>query len=130
MKVLYLFLLLLAPKVLQDTQDPIDKTAEFLRSGNITELAKTFAPDVDVTILGNEDNYPAAKAQEILTIFFKQNQPKSAQILHRISSNANYRFGVVLVTTSNGTFRVSFNLKNTGGHFELDDIHIESEKTK
>lgn len=128
MKVLYLFLLLLTPNVFQDTQDPIDKTAELLRSGNITELAKSFAPEVDVTILGNEDSYPAARAEEIIANFFRQNQPRSAKILHRITSNANYRFGVVLITTPNGVYRVSFNLKNTGGHFELDDIHIESEK--
>jgi len=128
MKVLYVFFLLLLSNVPQDIQDPIDKTAELLKNGNITELAKTFSPEVDLTILGNEDSYPAAKAEEILANFFRQNQPRSAKILHRITSNANYRFGVVLLTTSNGSYRVSFNLRNSGGHFEMNDIHIESEK--
>jgi len=130
MKKLYMFLLLLLPLsfVSANAQDPIEKTAELIQSGNITELVKTFAPDVEVNIMGNEDSYPAAKAGEILSNFFKQNQPRSAKVLHRITSNANYRFAVIIVVTNNGSFRVSVNLKNTNGHFELNDIHIESEK--
>jgi peptidoglycan/xylan/chitin deacetylase (PgdA/CDA1 family) len=128
MKLLYVFFLLLLSYIPQDIQDPIDKTADLLKNGNVTELAKSFAPEVDLTILGNEDSYPAAKAAEILANFFRQNQPRSAKILHRIASNANYRFAVVLLTTSNGVYRVSYNLKNIGGQFEMNDIHIESEK--
>ncbi len=37
--------------------DPIDKVAELIRQGNIHELSKLFAPNVEVTILGTKTVY-------------------------------------------------------------------------
>jgi hypothetical protein len=128
MKKLYMFFLLIFSSAFVNAQDPIEQTAGIIQSGEIQQLAKTFAPTVELAIPGAEDSYPAAKAAELLEAFFKQNQPRSVKILHRIISNPNYRFAVLLVSTSNGNYRMSFNLKNKSGHFELNDVHIESQR--
>ncbi|MGZ3833486.1 MAG: DUF4783 domain-containing protein, partial [Mucilaginibacter sp.] len=60
----------------------------------------------------------------------KNNQPKSVKILHRIDSNPNYRFAVLILTTENGIYRTSFSLKNIKGRFEMNELRIEAEKTK
>lgn len=128
MKILYLFFLLTLTSAVAGAQDPIEQNAEFIKTGEIQRLAKTFAPTVELSIPGSEDSYPAAKAAELLETFFKQNQPRSVKIIHRITSNPNYRFAVLVLTTSNGNYRMSFNLKNKSGHFELNGLHIEPER--
>lgn len=128
MKKLYILLLLLLPVTLARAQDEIDKTAELIKTGNVQQLSKSFAQTVELSILETEDSYPAAKTAELLNDFFNQHEPKSVKVLHRVTSNANYRYAVILLTTSSGNYRVSFNLKNKAGHFELNDLHIETQK--
>jgi hypothetical protein len=132
MKLLYLFLLMLPLSFVfaHTTDDPIDKTAELIRQGNVHELAKSFASSIELTLPEQENTYSSAQAEQILSNFFKQNQPQAVKILHRVTSNANYRFAVVLLTTNNGVFRTSFSLKSNGGKFELNELRIETEKTK
>jgi len=131
MKILYLFLLILPLSfVFADPADPIDKAAELIRQGNIHELAASFASNVELTIMGEENTYPNTQAEQIITDFFKKNQPRSVKILHRITSNTSYHFAVLIVTTSNGVYRTSISLKNIQGRFELNELRIEAEKTK
>jgi Domain of unknown function (DUF4783) len=130
MKLLYLSLLLLSPFVLQNNGDPIEKTAALLRSANIDELSQYFASTVDITMKGEEASYPGAEAKVILANFFAQNQPKAVKILHRITSSAKFNYGVVILTTDNGVYRVAFSLKNNKGKFELTELRFEVEKAK
>jgi hypothetical protein len=130
MKLLYLSLLLLSSFVLQNTGDPIEKTADLLRTDNISELSKYFASNVDLTIKGQENNYSDTEAKVVLINFFDQNPPREVKILHRITSSAKYQYGVVILTTSNATYRVAFSLKNNNGKFELTEMRIETEKAK
>jgi hypothetical protein len=113
-----------------NTVDPIDKTAGLIRRANVTELAKSFAPSFELSILDDENVYTPQPAAQKLTEFFKKNPPKSVRVLHRIVSNRNYRFAVIILTTENGNFRTSFSLKDTGGQFLLNELRIETEKTK
>ncbi len=130
MKLLYLSLLFLLTFILQNTGDPIEKTAELLGNGNITELSKYFAATVDLTIKGEENSYSDAQAKLVLTNFFDKNPPQAVKILHRIASSAKYHYGVVILNTTNGIYRVAFSLKNNNGKFELTEMRIEDEKTK
>ncbi len=131
MKPLYLFLLLLVlPFIFAEPADVIDKTTELLREGNIHELAKSFSSSVELDITDEDNVYPSIQAEQILDNFFKQYQVKSVKVLHRITSNANYRYAVVIINTNRGIFRTSFALKNVNGSFELNELRIESEKTK
>jgi len=130
MKLLCLVLLSLVPFMSKDTGDSIDRTAELLRTSNIEELCKSFAPTVDLTIMGEENIYPAAEAKNILVNFFKQKQPHSVKVLHKITSNTQYHYGVILLKTSNGEYRVAVALKNINGSFELTEMRIEAEKMK
>jgi len=101
-----------------------------LKTGNIEELSRSFASTVDMSIMGSDNTYPDTEAKTVLTNFFNKIQPQTAKVLHRITSNSNYRFGVVILTGNNGAYRVSFSLKNNNSKFELTEIRIETEKTK
>jgi hypothetical protein len=131
MRLLYLLLLILPLSfVSAGPADIIDKTVELIRQGNVNELAKSFSSTIELTVLDQENVYSNVQAEVILTNFFKNNQPKLVKILHRIASNPNYRFAVLTLTTNNGVYRVSLSLKNVNGRFELNELRIETEKTK
>lgn len=128
MKLLYPFMLLTLLFVPAITVDVIDKTAELIRKADIHELAQSFATTVDVAVLDDENVYSGSQAEQLLNSFFSKNQPRSVQILHRISSNPNYRYGVVMLTTTTGVYRVAFSLRKIEGEFKLTEIRIERKK--
>jgi hypothetical protein len=132
MKLIYLPLLMMLymVPVVSFAADPIDKVAEFIRQGNISELSKLFAPSVEITMPGQENVYSKEQAGIILDRFFSQNKPRSIKMLHKINSNPNYLFGVVMLTTDKGTFRISYTLKGTAGSMMLIEMSIEQEKAK
>ena len=97
MKLLYVLLLILPLSfIFAQSGDPIDKTAGLIKSGNIHELAGSFSRSVELTILDDENTYSNKQAEAALTDFFKHNQPISEKVFHRITSNANYRFAVLI----------------------------------
>ena len=131
MKSLYILLLILPLSFFPTVHpDIIDTTAELIKQGQIHELAKSFSSTVELAVLEEEHTYSSTQAEAVLNDFFKRNSPKSVTILHRITSNANYRFAVLILTTNNGVYRIALSLKNANEHFELTEIRIESEKTK
>jgi hypothetical protein len=131
MKLLYLPLLIilyLAPMV--GFADPIDKVADLIRQGNIHELANLFAASVEISVLNDENVYTKAQSEIILDKFFNQNKPKSVKMLHKVTSNPNFRFGVLIMTTENETFRITFTFKETDGNLMLIEFRVETEKVK
>ncbi|MGZ3836312.1 MAG: DUF4783 domain-containing protein, partial [Mucilaginibacter sp.] len=78
MKAFYLLLLIVPLCFLSVSgADPIDKTAELIRQGDIHELARSFSSTIELTVMAEENIYSNAQAELILTNFFKNNQPKS-----------------------------------------------------
>ena len=122
MKLLYVLLLIVPLFMFAEPADVIDRTAELLKDGNVHELAATFSPTIEMTILEDENVYSSSQAEQALANFFKRCQPKSAKVLHRINSNANYRYAVIILNTSNGTYRTCIALKNVNGKFELNEL--------
>lgn len=106
--------------------DIVDEIAGLLKSSNTKEISKYLASTVELTILSEEDVYSKVQAELILKDFFGKHQPSSIKVIHRLSSNPNYRFGVVQLTTENGVFRTTFSMKNTAGKFLITEMRIEN----
>jgi hypothetical protein len=107
----------------------IEKIAELIKTGNAHELAGFFAPNVDITILDQANVYSKAQSEMILEKFFKDHKPRAVKLLHRINSNPNYNFGVLILTTDKGKFRVSYTLKEIEKAMVIIELRIETEKT-
>lgn len=122
-----LILLYLVPNVC--LAGPIEKIAELIKQGNSHELAKFFAPSIDLTVLENTNVYSKTQAELILEKFFKENRPSSATVLHKVNSNASYNFGVLLLQTDKGKFRVSYTMKEIEKEMVIIELRIETEKT-
>ena len=110
--------------------DPVTKVAAIIRQGKISELTALMAENVDISVTGDDNTYPKTQAEGILTAFFSQHKPLSVQVLHKINSNPKYRFGVLLINTGKGVYRVALTLKAVNGAFQLIEMRIETEKVK
>lgn len=108
--------------------DVIDDVSGYFKSGNVNELSKYFSTTVELSILDKEEVYSANQAQLILKDFFVKHPPQGAKVIHRVVSNVNYKFGVIILNSAKGNYRVSFELKNTAGGFNITQIRIEENK--
>ena len=129
MKLLYLPLVVILYAI-PIAVGPIEKVAELMRQGNVAELSKMFASNVEI-IMNNEDNvYSKVQAGLILDKFFSQNKPVSVKIFHKVNSNPKYQFAVIILNTTKGAFRITYTLKEAGGSLMLIELRIETEKGK
>jgi hypothetical protein len=128
MKLLYLSFILSLAVLQPRTDDAIERTMNFLKQGNQAELYKTFAPSIDLTVLELQDTYPKQKAEAILNAFFSKNQPVNAKLIHRIDSNPDLLYAVIMLSTKSGNYRVSFSVKNNKGIYQLTELSIQEEK--
>ncbi len=110
--------------------DPVDNIAGLLRQNSIQDLSKLFAASVEVALPDEEAVYSKAQAAVVLQKFFDQNKSSGVKLLHKINSNPNYLFGVLLVTTDKGVYRIAVTLNKTDGSMKIIEIRIEAEKAK
>ena len=126
---LCLFLLLCAAPTFAG-DGPVSKVAGIIRSGKMSELTALMAENVEISITGDDNTYPKTQATGILTAFFNQHKPLSVKVLHKINSNPQYRFGVLLINTGKGVYRVALTFKEVNGAFQLIELRIEPEKVR
>ena len=110
--------------------DIIDDLSAQFRSGNSKEIAKHFASSVELIVIDQEDVYSKAQSEQILKDFFIKNPPNKSTIIHRISSNPNYRYGILSLGTKAGKFRVTITLKLTKAtnNFLINELRIEPDR--
>ena len=120
--------LIIAFSSLSSKADIIDDVGNLFKAGNTAEIAKYLAPRVEIGILSDQNSYQKAQAVAVLNDFFKKNQPSSAKLVHKLTSNPNHLFAVMLLNTSTGVFRTSFSLVNTAGKYFITEISFETNK--
>ncbi|MFD1631483.1 DUF4783 domain-containing protein [Pseudopedobacter beijingensis] len=108
--------------------DIIDDVAQSFKNGNAKSLAQYFASSIELSMLNQEDVYSSAQAEIIFKDFFQKNTPVSTRVIHKVTSNANYKFGVILLSTSKNNYRISYELKSASGKFLITQVRIEENK--
>lgn len=113
------------------TTGAADTIAQLLGKGSAHELAKLFSSEVEIELPGVEqDTYSKVVAENLLSKFFFQNKPTGSKLLHKINTPGNYLYCVVILPTSKGPYRVSFNVKEENGVIQLVKLLIEADKVK
>lgn len=108
--------------------DMLDDITALFKAGNATELSKYLAPSVEIGILSDQNVYSKAQATAVLNDFFKKHPPVSGKIVHKLLSNPNHLFTVMVLNTSTGAYRTSFSINNTSGKFLITEISFEVNK--
>jgi hypothetical protein len=124
-----LFLLISAARTFA-ADDPVTKVAAMIRQGKISELTAVMAESVDISIAGDDNTYSKTEAVGVLNNFFSQNKPLSVKVLHKINSNPKYHFGVLLINTGKGVYRIALTFKEVNGALQLIELRIETEKVR
>lgn len=132
MKLLLAFSLLLLHFTFNNVPqaDIIDDLSIQFKAGNAKDIAKNFAPSVELIIIDQEDVYSKAQSEQILKDFFIKNPPLKTTIIHRLNNNPNFRLGVLSLITKDGKFRVtiSMNFKKPANAFLITELRIEPDK--
>ena len=115
------------------SQEPIQadiarELAVQFKQGNSKEIAKTFAPSVELIIIDQEDVYNKAQAEQILKDFFIKNQPSKTSIIHKLDNNPNYRLTILSLNTKNEKFRVTVTMKKYSNIFLINELRIELDR--
>src|SRR5690606_32649892 len=105
-----------------------DDVAATFKKGDANAIAKYFSSTVELSISDKEDIYSSSQAMFILKEFFAKHPPIGAKIIHKVTTNPNYKFGVILLTTSNSNYRVSVELKGNATKFLISQIRIGENK--
>jgi hypothetical protein len=105
--------------------DISDKVVALLKTGNSKELSAHFASKIDLAVGDKDDVYSRAQAELILKKFFSTNQPESVTIVHSGTSKMGIKYTICNMTTSSGSFRVSFHIKEIGGKGYIQKLSIE-----
>ncbi|QPH39616.1 DUF4783 domain-containing protein [Pedobacter endophyticus] len=108
--------------------DIIDDLSSYFKSSNAKEIARNFASTIELIIVDEEDVYSKAQGEQILKDFFIKHPPVKTSIFHKINTNPNYRFGVILLSTSKETFRVSVTMKKFNSNYLITELRIEPAK--
>lgn len=98
-----------------------------LANGNATNLVQLFSTQVDLTLLDQDDLFTKAEAKTLLINFFEKNVPSSFEELHTGESATGLKYVIGKLTTSTGTYRVSFYYKADGSTELIQQLMIDNE---
>jgi hypothetical protein len=125
-----IFILIFAPLSLFSAPsiiDPYEDIANAIRSGDAKSVSRYFSNSVDLTLIGQEDVYSKAQAEQILKDFFNKNTPRSFSIIHRGESKDGAKYAIGNLSTSNGNYRVYYYFKVTGGSVNIQELRFMKE---
>lgn len=122
-----LFMLYLPLSVFAD--DDIGIVAALFKQSNAAKLSGHFAANVDISILKKDNVYSRAQAEMVMKGFFADNKIREVKVLHKVNTSNTYKFGVLLLSTDKGNYRVSVTLNNVKGTMLIIELRIEAEKT-
>ena len=103
-----------------------DELVLSFKTGNSTTLSTYFNQNIELFVLDQDDVYSKAQAQQIVSNFFNQNKAQGFSIMHQ-SGKEEMKYAIGNLVTNNGTFRVSFLIKNDGGKPLIHQLRIEKQ---
>lgn len=125
---IFIFIVVSAPSALAQQKDIIDSLLGYLRASDAKNIAANFSSSVELNILGDENTYSKAQAEQVIRNFLTRNKPLNVRLVHRLTSNPAYRLAVFSVKTDSDSFRVTISLSSSGEHFLIREMRIESDK--
>ena len=125
-----IFLLLFVPVAVFAKQGnpSLEAISKALNAGDVENLSKYFADNVEISILDNEQVYTKAKATEVVRTFFNSNKPKTFSQVHQGTSRENSdQYCIGNLASSTGNYRVYLYLKVNGTNLSIKEIRFDKE---
>jgi len=124
---LFLVFLPFSPSIAMQA-DISDDLSTYFKSGDYKSIAKKFASSVEFALNNEEDVYSKVQGEQILKDFFVKNPPVKSNISHRINTNPNFRYCVILLNTNKDLFRISVTMKKINNEYLITELRMEQSK--
>lgn len=95
-------------------------------TGDAKLIAVYFAPNIDFSLLDQEDLYSKSQAEQVLKTFFLENKPLTFSIIHQ-GSSAETKYFICALQTSKGNYRITVNAKHIANKDIISHLTIESD---
>jgi hypothetical protein len=105
----------------------VESIATAIKTGNSRELARYFAPTVEIIIPGSDGAYSKAQAEIIIKEFFTKSTPVSFVVNQKGNSAGGSTFIIGTYTNKAETLNVYILLKPVNSVALIQQIHFESD---
>lgn len=96
-----------------------------LEAGNANALVELCIANLDLTVMGKDDVYSRAQAEQILKKFFSANNPSGFTTEHSGVSKMGDHYVIGKLKTEGGVKRVTFFQKKVDERFLIKQLRIE-----
>jgi hypothetical protein len=108
--------------------DITGEVSSALRQGNARELSKHFGNTIDLTVIGKQEMYSRAQAEQVLRGFFLKHPPRSFVLKSKSNGNTANPYGIGTYTSTTAqNFRVYFLIRKIGNQSFIQQLSIENE---
>ncbi len=125
MKLVLTICIVLSGLFVHAQNDVAKQIATALQRGDAAAIGTFLVPSVDLTILDDEDMYPSDQVVKKLARFFAANKPSKFEIKHEGTSKLDDHYRIGDLTTSTGTYRVTYFMKKGAKGMQLKQLRIE-----
>jgi hypothetical protein len=105
----------------------LEQIAAAFNSKSASAVASYFENTIEMTLLDKESNYSKSQAEAVLNSFFQNNSPTSFKLNHQGSSPDGSSFGIGILSTAKGNFKVIFYIKSKSNQQLIQELRIEKE---
>lgn len=106
------------------TQPKLYEAIKAFKSGNISTVTDLLDNSVQITLNGNTNSYNKQQAATLISDFFRNNKILDFKVLHQSESNET-AFCIGNLSTSTGTYRLTFFAKEKNGKTVLQELRFE-----
>jgi hypothetical protein len=124
-KITILFILLFTISYSVKSQVVSDGIVTAFKTGNATEIAKSYNSSVELIILEKEQVCSKPQAEIILKDFFAKNKPTDFKIIHQGSKDVT-KFAIGNLTCGAKVYRVNFLFKAKDNQSLIHQLRIEA----
>lgn len=107
---------------------PFDKIAVAIEKGNAADLAAHFDKNVELTIPGNEGIFSKSQAEQLIKGFFVKFKPESFKMMHKGGSEKTAMYGIGVMTSSKGKFRLYIFVKKVNGKYLIQQLKVSNDR--
>ncbi len=127
-KLLFLISLIFSGLSVSAQAPDTESVINALEAGNASDLVALCIPNLDLDVMGKDDVYSRAQAEQILKKFFDVNDPSNFSTEHNGVSKTGDHYVIGKLVTSGGDKRVTFFQKKVSGKYLVKQLRIEASR--
>lgn len=105
-----------------------ENIAAAIKLGNSKELARYFAPNVELVIGSKSGSYSKAQAEIMVKDFFVKNAVKDYKVMHQGNSQDNSLYTIGDLSTSTKSYRTYYLLRKSGDSYSIHQLRFEDKE--